>query len=242
MQPFEMKFTIAAHQADSRGRAKPSALLYLCQEAAGGHCGQLGVDWQTLQARGLFWALIRTNVQVEKLPVTGQQVTVRTWPMPTTRTAFPRAVVCLDEDGNTLFSATSLWVLMDTQNRRMLLPGKSGVELEGITLGCELPPPASIHPVALQQQTYRTVAKEDLDRNAHMNNTRYMDWLFDLLPADAPPIKGFTACYLNEATNGQNLRLSWQDIQENLLQLEIDRTKDGQPEQTERVFAARVEF
>lgn len=242
MQPFEMKFTIAAHQTDSQGRAKPSALLYLCQEAAGGHCGQLGVDWQTLQKRGLFWALIRTHVQVTKLPVAGQQVIMRTWPMPTTRSAFPRAAVCLDGDGNTLFSATSLWVLMDIQNRRMLLPGKSGVELDGITLGCELPMPGSIHPVELQHRTYRTVAKEDLDRNAHMNNTRYMDWLFDLLPADAPPIKGFTACYLNEATDGQKLGLLWQEIQEKILQLEILRSKDDQPEQSERIFAARVEF
>ena len=33
---------------DCFGRVKPSALLYFAQEAAGFHCEQLHLDWETL--------------------------------------------------------------------------------------------------------------------------------------------------------------------------------------------------
>ena len=62
--------------------------------------------------------------------------------MPTTRTAYPRSTIAYDADGKECFRAISLWVLMDTQNRSMVLPGKSGVDVAGLLRGCELAVPA----------------------------------------------------------------------------------------------------
>ena len=242
MEPFEIQFTVEAEHTDALGQAKPSALMYYCQEAAGGHCKQLGLDWAALQTRGLFWALIRTQVQVCRLPRLGERLTVQTWPMPTTRSAFPRAVLATDEQGNCLFRATSLWVLVDTQTRRMLLPGRSGVTLEGITLGGELPMPESLPPIAGQVRLCRRVGPEDLDRNRHMNNTRYMDWLFDLFPPQKSQIKGFAVCYLAEALEGQELAVSSQYSPEGKLLFEITRHRENTPEKPERIFAAAVDF
>ena len=105
---YRQQYPIGASSVDCFGRAKPSVLLYLAQEVATEHCVQLGTDWDTLQKQNLFWALIRTHVQISQLPTIGQTLTLETWPMPQTRTAYPRCTVGYDEAGRECFRVTSL--------------------------------------------------------------------------------------------------------------------------------------
>lgn len=240
MTPFEITFDLPRERYDDVGLLKPSAALYVCQEAAGAHCRQHDLDWDNLQKKGLFWAVIRVRGEFYRMPCFGETIKAITWPMPTTRSAFPRTTEGYDVAGNCLFRVTNLWVLMDTEKRTMVLPAKSGVDLEGLILGRELPLPGSIHPEEFKNRETRVVSAEDIDRNGHMNNTRYMDWLAELMDGGLP-IKGFTACYLNEALPGQKLTLSWEKNQENMA-LEILRQRESGQERTERIFAVRADF
>lgn len=246
MEPiFKQTYEISAIHLDRFGRMKPSVILLLAQEAAGSHCTQLALDWDTLAKRNLFWAVIRHKVQITRLPVAGETITVETWPMPTTRSAFPRATVAYDAQGHEVFRTISLWVLMDMNSRTMVLPGKSGIDLTGTLRGCELAPPGSILPKFLENTVTRRVGYTELDRNGHMNNTRYMDWVSDLLPsafhADHP-IKEFTVCYLSEAREGQQIDLNWQLLDDNCLQVDSRRPRTDVPGDYDRVFAAQVFF
>lgn len=246
MEPiFRKDFEISAIHLDCHGRVKPSVLLYFAQEVAGAHCIELGLDWQTLAKRNLFWAVIRNRVQVTRLPVAGETITVETWPMPTTRSAYPRSTVGYDEKGNEVFRSVSLWVLMDTQTRAMILPGKSGVEVNGILRGTELAPPHSIVPKERENSITRRVGYTELDRNGHMNNTRYLDWVDDLLPAafhKEQPVREFTVCYLSEAIEGQELTLNWTLSQDSVLQVDAHRIRTDVPEKQDRVFSAQLAF
>jgi len=235
---FQQKITLTAEHVDRFGRCKASSLLYFAQEAAGGHCALLGLDWDTMAKRNLFWAVIRTHVRVTKLPRLGQTVTVQTWPMPTTRTAYPRAVVILDRDGNELVQILSLWVLMDLSSRTMVLPGKSGVDVPGLLTGSELAAPGSIVPRQQESVTERTVTFSELDRNGHMNNTYYLDWADDLLNSafhESHSVQEFTVCYLNEAREGDRIDLGYTLSDSGVLT--VDATRDG-----ERVFSAQMVF
>lgn len=241
MTPFEIEMTVSPEQADSRGNARLSALLYLCQEAAGGHCKELGLDWDSLQKKNLFWALIRTRLEILRLPRAGEPVKMMTWPMPTTRSAFPRAAEGYDQDGNLLFRAVSLWVLMDTKKRTMVLPGKSGVALDGLTLGRELPIPGSIGPEETPITRLYRVGDGDIDRNGHVNNTRYPEWLHVFSDLVLPPVKGLTACYLSEALPGQELTLCRSEMTGSL-DFQVLRPRENDTEKPERIFACRLEF
>jgi acyl-ACP thioesterase len=246
MEPvFRQSFPITAIHLDRYGRLKPSALLFFAQEAAGGHCKELALDWDTLAKHNLFWAVIRHRVQISRLPVAGETITVETWPMPTTRSAFPRATVAYDARGNEVFRTVSLWVLMDTVSRGMVLPGKSGVDLNGTLRGCELATPTSILPKPLENTVTRRVGYTELDRNGHMNNSRYMDWIDDLVPSEfhgSHPVRDFTVCYLSEATEGQEIHLSWQILEGGCLQVDGRRSATEDPDNQTRVFAAQVYF
>lgn len=246
MEPiFQQELRIAANHVDCFGRCKSSVLLYLAQEAATGHCDILGLDWDTMAAKNLFWAVIRTHVQVERLPMLGENVTVRTWPMPTTRTAYPRAMELLDREGNTLVRIVSLWVLMDLQSRAMVLPGKSGVEVAGVCLGCEAALPGSIAPGQGDDATVRRVGYTELDRNGHMNNTRYLDWADDLLSAafhKDHPVREFTVCYLSEAREGQQLELRRGLDESGVFQVDGYQAQTDEHGKNTRVFSVKCQF
>ena len=235
-------FTVTDLQCDRFGRLKPSAILWFVQEMAGRHCQILHLDWNTLASKGMFWAIIRHRVQITRMPKKGEQVRIETWPMPTTRGAYPRNVVAFDEAGNELFRTTSVWVLMDMESRAMILPGKSGVEVSGVLRGGELPSPGSLAPVQLSGVQERAVRFTDLDLNGHMNNCRYLDWAADLLPSDFHKdhtVKDFTLGYLSEAREGDSLRIAHQLLDEGSLRLEILRSAVGKDH---RIFAAELHF
>ena len=239
------KFTLTDMEVDCFGKLKLSTLLYFAQEAAGQHCISLGADYETLAKKQLVWAVTRHRVQITRLPVRGETVTVKTWPMPTTRVAYPRSMVAYDADGNELFRSISLWVLMNSESRAMVLPGKSGVDVEGTLLGSELAVPHSLMPAPLERNVQRTVTYSCLDRNGHMNNTKYLDWVDDLLTASfhsthAP--KEFVICYLSEALEGQRINLGWDLSAEGGLRVDAHLEPDSPDEKAPRVFSAQVLF
>ena len=238
---FSQSVTVTQADVNAAGELKLSALLHYAQEAAGGHCKLLGLDWETMQKKGLFWAVLRHRAQIKRLPKAGETITVETWPLPTTRSAFPRAVRALDAEGKVLFDVMSLWVLMDPNTRAMILPGKSGVDVPGIQRPDQADTPGSIPPGQFQNAALWHISPEDLDRNGHVNNARYLDQAEQLSPA-GNSAKGFTVCYLSEALPGEEISMTWEQTFEGILQVDGRRVKTDVSGGTERVFALRVEY
>ena len=244
MEPiYSQEFQINAAAVDCFGRLKPSMLLLYIQEVATVHGSAMGVSHDVLAEKNLFWAILRTKVQITRLPRLDETIRLETWPMPTTRVAYPRSVVAYDEEGQEIFRAISLWVLMDRTSRTMVLPAKSGLAFTGSLRGDELAVPGSIVPKIYENRDSRTVRFSDLDRNGHMNNTRYLEWLYDVLPSGFHkdhPLRELTICYLAEAREHQTLDMNWEIGADNLFTMEAQHRD---PEGNEhRVFAARVLF
>lgn len=233
---FTKQMQIPNVAVDRFGRMKASWLLACVQEVAGEHSEMLQAGNGEYNGRRLFWAVTRHRVEITRLPGAKEVITLKTWPCPTTRVAYPRATTAFDEEGNELFRCMSLWVLMDVDSRAMILPGKSGVEVDGISLGNELAAPGSLAPAGGETKEERRVRFTDLDVNGHMNNTQYLNWVEDLLPGayhQDHPVKAFTVCYLSEALEGQKLELNWT--------LDEDLRVDAKCEDR-RIFAAKVTY
>ena len=240
---YTTKFPVTTAHVDCFGRCKVSSFLRFAQDAAEEHCQLLGTDWDTMAKKRYFWAVIRQRLQITGYPKAGDTVTVKTWPMPTTRVAYPRAAEGFDGEGNSLFKVISIWVIVDMDTRAMVLPGKSGVDVAGTVLGTELKAPGGLPAGTFTNSGFRTVSYSDLDVNGHMNNTRYLDWVCDLLPSAFHrdhPLKAATICYMTEALEGQQLQLSWSGeetirVDGSLSQTDVDAGHT-------RIFSAQLEF
>jgi len=243
MEPiYQANFEITERDVDCFGRLLPARILSYAQEVAGMHSTQLTVGYDVLARQRMFWAVTRHKVQVTRLPRLGETIHVETWPMPPTRVAFPRSMVAYDGQGQEVFRSISLWVLMDLDTRNMILPGKSGITLSGTLRGNELTVPLGLPAKLLKNTRSRQVCFTDLDRNGHMNNCRYLDWICDLIPSGYHKdheIREFTVCYLSEAREGQQLELRWDYPEAGCLYMDAHRQDDSQDT---RVFSARLLF
>ena len=245
MESYRCSYTVEDNEVDCFGCLKPSMILFYAQDIAGRHCVELAVDYDTMAAKRLFWAVIRHRVQITRLPQRGENITVETWPMPTTRVAYPRATVGYDAAGNEVFRVISLWVIMNLDTRAMILPGRSGIEVAGLCRGTELAAPSSLAPMVLENRKTRTVRFSDLDRNGHMNNCRYMEWVMDLLPSAfhrEHRMTEFVVCYLSEAREGERLELSWQQDGSGVFHVETVRPEESAAAGHSRVCAVRIQY
>lgn len=238
---YQRNFEIDDQVTDCFGRLKPSSALYFVQEMAGKHIDRMALE-PTAAQKGLLWVIIRHRLQISRLPCKGETIRLETWPMPTTRVAYPRSVVAYDEEGQELFRSISLWVLMDKNTREMVLPGKSGVLVPGIVRGKELPSPRSLIPAVCASHENRRVCYSDLDENIHMNNCRYLQWVADLLPASfhkSHCLQDVTMCYLAEAREGDELEIFWELSPEGVLHVDIQRPEK---DKKTRIFTADLHY
>ena len=237
---YRETFHIAGNAVDRFNRLKPSALLDMMQQVATNQCALLAMDWDTMAAKGLCWVVTRQQVQILRSIPGGSTITVETWPGITSRVAYPRSTIGYDEKGNEVFRAISLWVLMSITDRKMVLPGKSGLNFSGIERGCELAVPGSLAPAKLEGSTVRQVVYSELDVNGHMSNTRYLDWMMDLLPASFHSghiLSEFSVTYLSEGKEGDRMVLGYELTPDGQLRLEAQEQESGH-----RVFAVKAQF
>ena len=114
----------------------------------------------------------------------------------------------------------------------MVLPGGSGIQVPGLIRGGELANPTGIAPRAYDNQERRRVRYSELDCNGHLSNTKYLNWMEDLLPAQwhrNHMLSQVHVCYINEATDNQEITLNWT--------LEDGRDSEAA---VQRVFALRA--
>lgn len=237
---FTQTYDIKDNMVDCQGYLKPSQILFIAQDMGGRHCKELTLSYDDMAARGLFWAVSRHRVQITRLPMSGETIRVETWAMPATAAAYPRSVVAYDEKGKECFRSITLWVIMTLDTRKMLSPSKSGIQVAGITRGLELSSPKGLVPRNMVNSSPRRVCYTDIDRNGHMNNTRYMEWVEDLFPSRfhrEHKLKEFTVCYLAECREGQTLDMHYEIMEGGTVQVDAHRTENGEDH---RVFSARM--
>lgn len=242
---FTKEFTVQHIHLDCFGRVKPSAMLHFVQRTVSAHCTELGISWDDIAPLGLIWVVGRSRLQVTRMPRLNEQLTVKTWPMPATRSAYPRAAVVTTADGEELYRCTTLWALMNKTTRRLVLPADSGISVPGQVFGNELPVPSSFAVAPADDSTTRKVCFSELDTNGHMNNTRYLDWVNDLFPSSfhkTHPFRDITVCYLSEAREGQSIVLQYHHFDDGSLQVDGLRTDADITDKKSRVFSVRIGF
>lgn len=209
---YEKKLRLLTADTDMWRHLRPSVLAGFLQSAATAHAGELGAGTRATLDRGVLWIIARMAVEVERMPGCDEDVLLRTWPGPERHTLFPRYYELLSPEGGTLLRASSIWLLMDAENRRMVPARDAGIQVEGLVRGGELPLPSRIgrFPDRPAERSERTVRYSETDVNGHLNNTRYLDWADDLLSPEfhrSHILRSLLVEYRSEIRLGQAVEL-----------------------------------
>lgn len=176
-------FTVNATDCDPARRMRLDALFVAMQEGGGRHAHSLGVGYDAMHERSLFFALTRIHVRVSRAPRCGERVVHTTWPGVANRFFCPRYHVFTLEDGTPLAAAGALWVVLDEKKRCIVSPLTADLRFPDTG---DLPAPiaANVRLPALGSDPLslsRSPVYSEFDINGHVNNTKYIAWLCDAL-------------------------------------------------------------
>lgn len=158
----------------------------LFQEAAWEHAQRFGVDFTESEST-LYWVLHRVGIRLFRPPRWGEAITITTWPSRIVRLSAMREFVVHTDEGELVADASSAWLVMSEGSNRPVKPERLlSTEWTEDSWSFELPlgrtaaigKPEEL----LQHADWHAVRQSDTDRNAHVNNARYLQWMSDWAP------------------------------------------------------------
>ena len=168
---------------DRSDRLTLASIFDLFQEVAISHAEHLGVGRDALARARQGWILSRISVQVDRRPVFGETITVRSWPRGQEKLFALRDYDIRDASGTVVVRGRSNWLILDLDRRRPLRPQ---AVVEGLPLNEGLDAlPSGAGSLGVRDNLTRAGERKalysDIDYNGHVNNTRYIQWIQDTL-------------------------------------------------------------
>lgn len=196
---------------DRYGRIQPAAILDIFQDVATIQAISMGIGNADMQAKGVFWVVVRMKYEIVRQPERLQVVKARTWPHTLSRFSFLRDYEMTDEQGNVLVKASSEWVLLSRETREFV---RMSDIYDGTTDFCEdrafERKPRKVAAFEGDPRLTRTIvpAYSDIDQNGHVNNAKYAGFVVDALdPGAEGEIRTFQIDYRHEVLPGVPLEM-----------------------------------
>lgn len=184
---------VRSYECAPDGKVTVANVCNYLQEAASINAEHLGFSKTNFDEDNLniTWVMTRMRVKLTRRPKWNEEVKVFTFPRPARRIVAWRDFILSDAEGNEIGRASTEWMMINMTTRRpVAIPEfvttcanhlREPVFAE--PLGFKLPADAfepaqgTMHEA---RSTYTiTAAPSDIDLNGHVNNVRYITWLFD---------------------------------------------------------------
>ena len=207
------KITVPCYDTDASWLLKPASFMNLAQEAAGRHAVYLGFGYDDLIVSNTAWILSRVHVEFIDTPKWREDITLTTWHKGLNRLFFLRDFVLTDAQGKERVKATTSWLVLNLETRRLVRDPKLIEEGTVCTENAIETPadkvqmPKDVEPEFVMEHK---VAYSDIDTNGHANNAMYMHWAMDAVDYDIAstrPVKEFTINFNHETKAGEVVKL-----------------------------------
>ena len=182
---YQMKMKIPFDMADMNGHIKLPDVILLSLQVSGMQSIELGVsDKAILEEHNLVWIITDYDIEVVRLPRFAEEITIETEALSYNRLFCYRRFTIYDEAGQELIHMMATFVLMDRDSRKV-----HAVEPEIVA-----PYQSEFDKKLIRGPRYEPldepISKDyhvrfyDLDMNGHVNNSKYLDWIFEVMGAD----------------------------------------------------------
>ena len=177
-------FRITSADTDMFARLRPGAAVNFLIQAAIDSADRLGFGYGGIRHQNLFWVLSRLTVELYRPLKWYESVDVETWPKNVERILYLRDFVLRDKDGGVVAKATSGWLAVDIETKRIRKIGGIHAEyFDHLKDKHAIPEsPDKLFPVNNGESFEIRSGYFDFDLNGHVTTTRYVDWMMDTLP------------------------------------------------------------
>lgn len=210
MNVHTIRYPITSFLINSQGKLGLYQLLNLLQDAASVHAEQLGWGRSGMEKLKMFWVLTRQKLVMNEWPTWQQTVSIETWIRAEEGIASSRDFrIYLGE--KLIGEATTSWLPLSMETRRpaqwdrkALLGNVARDERVSIDTG-KVPTKTGGEVLNTFQ-----VRNSDIDRNQHVNNTKYAQWILDAIAFDDHykyDLTGYEVNFLLETHLGDRIRI-----------------------------------
>uniref|UniRef100_A0A7N0T7F6 Acyl-[acyl-carrier-protein] hydrolase n=1 Tax=Kalanchoe fedtschenkoi TaxID=63787 RepID=A0A7N0T7F6_KALFE len=194
---FRQNFSIRSYEIGADRTASVETFMNHLQETALNHvknAGLLGDGFGStpeMSKRNLIWVVTKMQVLVDRYPTWGDVVQVDTWVSASGKNGMRRDWLVRDsKTGETLTRASSVWVMMNKQTRRLSkMPDEVREEIEPYFMNADPlvdDDSTKLPKLAVDAADYvregLTPKWSDLDVNQHVNNVKYISWILESAP------------------------------------------------------------
>ena len=178
-----LKISVQCQEADYQGNYRISNLMSKLSDLATINALQIGI-WNNNLSEKYGFVLTKETIILKRPIKINELIKFYTRASGYKRIQFTRNYWVEDVHGEEIASIYSLWTLIDLKKRRIIKPEKAGIVMpEIIPYNYNINNYNEIHDdVELSYIMERTVLYSDIDVNQHLNNSRYFEWAFDVLP------------------------------------------------------------
>ena len=209
---FSKDYTITCYEADANQLMRPTAMLDLMQEAANVNASTLGFGYDEMMNSNTAWVLSRIHVKFNNTPKWRDEVNLRTWHKGVSKLFYLRDFILSDKEGNPMVLATTSWLIIDMNTRRLVR--NSDLALNDTAIhAIETPADKVVIPVDIEPELVRKhpVTWSEIDTNGHVNNVKYAVWAIDAVKQEdikEKPLKELLINYDAEVMPGDVVKIS----------------------------------
>ncbi len=181
--PFRYEMQVGAHEIDTNCLATPTSTVKYMMEAVDRNMQSTKPSYQELMDKGLSFIVSRTAIEVLRPLKEYENIVVETWASESESVSFPRSYT-IKVGEEVVARGLSTWALIDLNRRRPVRGSEFSVAAYGTDEPVTLSFPHRFKPldIPFEKCGERSIMYSDVDRNFHMNNTKYFDLLFDFVP------------------------------------------------------------
>ncbi|NLB10366.1 MAG: hypothetical protein GX834_04785 [Clostridiaceae bacterium] len=161
------------------------SILAWMQELGDRHSRILGYDFETLRAKNICWVILRYHIKFISYPRLYDVVKSSSWPEPMRLGIYPRMFLLEDESRTAKIRASSMWSLIDLDERAMVNPAHLGLPVYPVRKIQNFDDLNPLDKIVIPDTEGEIIkylpVYSDFDMNAHVNNTKYLQWFDNLL-------------------------------------------------------------
>ncbi|MGX7051293.1 acyl-[acyl-carrier-protein] thioesterase [Leuconostoc palmae] len=187
MNLFELERRVEYYEADVTGKLSLPMILNWAVLASKMQSDALGVGQSVHLSRGLGWIILQYEVKIIRRPEVNEVIKIQTNAAKYNPFFVRRPFVFLDQNDEEIIIVDSIWAMIDIENRKMARLPEDIIEkyhAERVKQIPRIPNPEKI--TADEETVFKDyhVRYLDIDANQHVNNSRYFEWMQDVISPD----------------------------------------------------------
>jgi len=170
---------------DYSSRLKMSQLFEIMQEAATKSAELANMGRETMIKEDKTFVLSRVSIEVAKMPNLYETLHLETWPKGRIKMFYLRDFIFkINEE--VVINASTVWAIINMKTRKIVIDNKGVGEYKKDQIKNALEYiPSKIRKKGEMKLVNEIYASYSLtDPNGHINNTRYIEWIYDVLPKE----------------------------------------------------------